>query len=125
MASRAKQTKKTEVANSIDLRAREMVDDCECYISDLDGINRVLVEDMLFDYFRVVVQLNDVYDKLAIEGTKIRDDKGREYKNPDVTTSHSLKSEKASLIPKIMKYIKTDDPDKGDALVEFLRNGKA
>lgn len=88
-------------------------------LEKLDGSQKKLVEDALHDYCRVCVLLDDVSQRVIDEGTTIVDFHGTPKKNPEFSTMHQLSSEKASLLPKLIKFMKGDG-DEADELDKFL-----
>ena len=90
------------------------------YTEGLRGVRKPLVDDMIHDYCRVCVQLDEVMDKIRRDGTTITAVNGNEVKNPDVTTMHSLINEKNAMLPKIIKFIDMDETPAEDDLDAFL-----
>lgn len=90
------------------------------YTSTLQGITKPLIEDMVYDYCRQCVQLDEVQDKVRRDGTTIIAVNGNKVKNPDVTTMHSLINEKNAMLPKIIKFMSMGEAPAEDDLDAFL-----
>lgn len=91
------------------------------YLEGNDGIQRMLIENILRDYCRIDVQLDEVNAQVREVGYNIINKQGNVVRNPDVMTQHQLINEKNALLPKILKYASTDTKAQTDELMDFLR----
>lgn len=91
------------------------------YLEGNDGIQRMLIENILRDYCRIDVQLDEVNAQVREVGYNIVNRQGNVVRNPDVMTQHQLINEKNALLPKILKYASADTKAQNDELMDFLR----
>lgn len=91
------------------------------YLEGNDGIQKMLIENILRDYCRIDVQLDEVNAQVREVGYNIINKQGNVVRNPDVMTQHQLINEKNALLPKILKYANTDTKAQTDELMDFLR----
>lgn len=86
------------------------------------GAKKTLLEQTLYDYCRISVQLDDIEDALIGEDGRlistVDNGKGRMERNPDIMTQHQLLTEKNAFLPKLLKSL--PDGEVKDALAAFV-----
>lgn len=91
------------------------------FLEENDGLQKLLIVNILRDYCRIDVQLDEVNAAVRETGYNIINKQGNVVRNPDVMTQHQLINEKNALLPKILKYASTDTKAQADELMDFLR----
>ena len=99
-------------------KVTEKMAEFEKALDMMGGARRMLVEDALWDYCCVAVQLDEVRANIVEVGFTVEDSRGKQVRNPDIMTQHQLLNEKNALLPKLLKAL-PDDAAK-DVLAEFI-----
>lgn len=106
---------------TFDERVDEKMQEFVPFIDGNEGLQRKLIENVLRDFCRIDVQLDEVNAAVREVGYTIVNKQGNVVRNPDVMTQHQLINEKNALLPKILKYASADTKNQGDELMDFLR----
>lgn len=93
----------------------------ENFIKDMGSADTLMLDDLLNDYCRVCVMLDEVINRVRHEGTTLVNNKGRIERNPEVMTMHQMINEKNALFPKLMRFWNGEGDDEGDPLEQFIR----
>lgn len=104
-----------------DDRVQEKMQEYLPFLEGSDGLQRKLIENILLDYCRIDVQLDEVNAQVREVGYNIVNKQGNVVRNPDVMTQHQLINEKNALLPKILKFASADSKAQTDELMDFLR----
>ena len=106
---------------TFDERVEKKMDTLRCYLEGSDGLSRAMIEDILYEYCYIDVQLDEVKANVRETGYTIINKQGNVVRNPDVMTQHQLVNEKNALLPKILKYASNDTKAQSDDLLDFVR----
>ena len=87
------------------------------HIGAMTGAKGIITKNLLRDYCRIEVQLEDVNAAIERTGFTIENRQGNIVRNPDLMTQHQLINEKNALFSKLVKHL---PEDKADALGDFV-----
>ena len=82
-----------------------------------DDGKKILIADVLMEYCHIHVQLQDINEAIIEDGTTVTGSSGQPMRNPDLQTQHALRSEKTTLMGKLIKLL--PDGEVKDALASF------
>lgn len=102
-----------------DERVSEKMEVYDRHIGSMSGAKGIIVRNLLKDYCRIEVQLEDVNRAVETDGFTIINKQGNVVRNPDLMTQHQLINEKNALFSKLVKHL---PEDKIDAFAEFAMN---
>lgn len=115
-SSDQKKTKQEEFEERVQARYEKY----ETCLDSLSGARKMLISNILKDYCRIDVQLDDVNEAIIDTGTTIEDGvHGKVTRNPDIVTQHQFITEKNALLAKLIKYLPESDQE--DAIAAFMR----
>ena len=89
------------------------------YLNAISGAKRLLIENALWDYCRIDVQLDEINAEIRRVGYSEFNVQGNRVRNQDLSTQHQFIGEKNALLPKILKHLDSSVSDE-DELMEFL-----
>ena len=113
-----------KMKNYIDKYVKEKMTAMEQYLSKLPDHERIMVEDMLYDYFWYSAALNDARRHIMDEGHVIQDG-SRLKENPHVSVAHKYSAKVSDFFTKIMRIFKNslEAEEETDELIAFLKQG--
>lgn len=94
------------------------LEDLEAQISDMEGINRSLADDLLSAYVTVWRDYERLSDTLAREGLLVTTDKGK-VKHPAFDMRRNTINQVADLANKIKRFVKDTPVEQTDDFTEF------
>lgn len=111
-----------EEANK-DERINERMKDMEEYLSQLPAHERILMSDLIREYFWYSESAKDERDAIDSEGSVIQQSNGMKI-NPHVDVAHKYSSRISTRFTELMKVFKNslNSKDDEDELIAFLRN---